>query len=840
MLVLESPLLPFLNSTETQISNGAERGARRAEGKWGSGFVLSVVFYIVGSCGRRDLDLREMQMENSVKKCLGVLLVLGCLASVLEANGGTKTYIVHMAKSEMPAGFTSHEHWYASALKSVLSEEEEPSILYNYDDAFHGFAARLNAEQAEELETTHGILGIYPETVYELHTTRSPTFLGLESAESGLWPEKANFGHDVVIGVLDTGVWPESQSFSDRGLGPVPSHWKGACEVGTQFNASHCNKKLIGARFLSRGYEAAIGPINETAEFRSPRDQDGHGTHTASTAAGAVVVNADLVGYAKGTARGMATRARIAAYKVCWVGGCFSTDILAALDKAVADGVNVLSLSLGGGLEPYYRDSISLGTFGAMEKGVFVSCSAGNGGPDPISLSNVAPWIATVGAGTLDRDFPAYVKLGNGMNFTGVSLYHGRRGLPQGKQIPLVYFGSNTSAGSRSSTNLCFAGSLEPKLVAGKIVVCDRGISARVAKGQVVKSAGGVGMILANTDTSGEELVADCHLLPASAVGEKHGDAIKRYIASTKNPTATINFGGTVLGVKPSPVVAAFSSRGPNLVNPEILKPDVIAPGLNILAAWSGVAGPTGLSDDQRRVKFNILSGTSMSCPHVSGIAALMKGAFPDWSPAAIKSALMTTAYVLDNTASNLEDSATGNASNPFDHGAGHVDPKKALNPGLIYDISPDDYIEFLCSLNYTPAQINSLAKRHYTCRNTLRSPGDLNYPALSAVFPVSENATSDIVVKYTRTVTNVGPAGSHYTVNVTSSPVVAIDVQPKTLHFAQAKEKQTYSVTFRAKPLPVMSGLIEASFGSLTWNDGVHSVRSPIAFIWQQSDSQE
>jgi subtilisin family serine protease len=782
----------------------------------------------------------KMQMENSVRKCVSVLLVLGCLATVLAAishDGVKKTYVVHMAKSQMPAGFTSHEHWYASAVKSVLSEEEEPSILYNYDDAFHGFAARLNAAQAEALEKTHGILGIYPETVYELHTTRTPQFLGLETAESGMWPEKANFGHDVVIGVLDTGVWPESLSFNDRGMGPVPAHWKGACESGTNFTASHCNKKLIGARFLSRGYEAAVGPINETAEFRSPRDQDGHGTHTASTAAGAVVLKADLVGYAKGTARGMATRARIAAYKVCWVGGCFSTDILAALDKAVADGVDVLSLSLGGGLEPYYRDSISLGTFGAMEKGIFVSCSAGNGGPDPISLSNVAPWIATIGAGTLDRDFPAYVELGNGLNFTGVSLYHGRRGLPSGEQVPLVYFGSNSSAGSRSATNLCFAGSLDRKLVAGKMVVCDRGISARVAKGAVVKSAGGVGMILANTDANGEELVADCHLLPASAVGEANGDAIKHYITSTKNPTATIHFGGTVLGVKPSPVVAAFSSRGPNLVNPEILKPDMIAPGLNILAAWTGVTGPTGLSDDLRRVKFNILSGTSMSCPHVTGIAALMKGAHPEWSPAAIKSALMTTAYTVDNMGHKIEDSATANASTPFDHGAGHVDPKSALNPGLIYDISADDYIEFLCSLNYTPAQINSLAKRHYTCRNTLRSPGDLNYPAFSAVFTVSDNATSDIVVKYTRTVTNVGPAGSHYTVTVASSPVVAIDVEPKTLHFAQMNEKQTYSITFKAKPLPVTSGLLATSFASLAWNDGTHAVRSPIAFIWQQAD---
>uniref|UniRef100_A0A0D6QUJ4 Subtilisin-like protease n=1 Tax=Araucaria cunninghamii TaxID=56994 RepID=A0A0D6QUJ4_ARACU len=777
----------------------------------------------------------KLEME----KWVGALQFLSCLTIALAAissDGETKTYIVQVAKSQMPASFMSHEHWYTSAVESVMGEEKQASILYAYADAFHGFATRLNAAQAEALEKQEGILSIYPETVYELHTTRSPGFLGLDVVAS-MRPEGANMGHDVVVGVLDTGVWPESESFSDHEMGPVPTHWKGVCEVGTAFNSSNCNKKLVGARFFSRGYEAAVGPINETVEFKSPRDQDGHGTHTAATAAGAPVEHASLLGYAEGTARGMAPKARIAAYKVCWVGGCFSSDILAAIDKAVGDGVNVLSLSLGGGIAPYYRDAISLGTFGAMERGVFVSCSAGNSGPDPISLSNVAPWLATIGASTLDRDFPAYIRLGNGMNYSGVSLYHGRQVL--GTSVPLVYPGSNSSSSSGSPMNLCLAGTLDPKTVAGKIVVCDRGITPRVAKGAVVKAAGGAGMILANTDANGEELVADCHLIPASAVGKKTGDTIKQYIQSTPNPTGTILFKGTVLGVKPSPVVAAFSSRGPNIVNPEILKPDVIAPGVNILAAWTGFQGPTGLSSDPRRVKFNIISGTSMSCPHVSGIAALLKGAHPEWSPAAIKSALMTTAYTLDNTNKKLVDAATGNASEPFDHGAGHVDPRRALDPGLVYDITAEDYIEFLCSLKYSPTEIYSLAKRNYTCRNTFRSPGDLNYPSISAVFNVEGNSTSDIVVKYTRTLTNVGRPGSTYNVTVASpAKEVSTVVEPRVLHFAQPNEKKSYTMTFTGKALPVVPGLLVATFGLLTWSDGVHDVRSPIAFSWQQAET--
>ena len=197
----------------------------------------------------------------------------------------------------------------------------------------------------------------------------------------------------------------ESESFKDVGMRPVPAHWKGACEIGTGFTKSHCNKKVVGARVFYHGYEAAIGRINEQKEYKSPRDQDGHGTHTAATVGGSPVHGANLLGYANGTARGMAPGARIAAYKVCWVGGCFSSDIVSAIDKAVADGVNVLSISLGGGVSSYYRDSLSVAAFGAMERGVFVSCSAGNAGPDPASLTNVSPWITIVGGNTMDRDF---------------------------------------------------------------------------------------------------------------------------------------------------------------------------------------------------------------------------------------------------------------------------------------------------------------------------------------------------------------------------------------------------------------------------------------------------
>ncbi|CAN0863794.1 Subtilisin-like protease SBT1.7 [Linum grandiflorum] len=705
-----------------------------------------------------------------------------------------QTYIVQISTSQLPATTPSSDgaEWYESSLRSVSTTAE---LLYTYTHAIHGFSTRLTPREAQLLQSQPGILSVTQESIYHLHTTRSPAFLGLDLA-SDLLPQ-ANTVGEVVVGVLDTGAWPESRSYDDAGFGPVPSSWKGKCEVGTNFTVSHCNRKLIGARFFARGYE----------ESRSPRDDDGHGTHTSTTAAGSAVDGASLFGFAAGTARGMATRARVAVYKVCWMGGCFSSDILAAMDVAIQDGVNVLSMSLGGGTSDYYRDSVAIGAFSAMEKGILVSCSAGNSGPTSYSLSNVAPWITTVGAGTMDRDFPAMVRLGNGKNYSGVSLYKGS--LLNSKPLPFVYAANASNA---TNGNLCMIGTLIPEKVKGKIVLCDR-------KGSVVKEAGGLGMVLANTAANGEELVADAHLLPTAAIGQKNGDEIKRYLLSDRNPTATILIQGTKLGVQPSPVVAAFSSRGPNTITPEILKPDLIAPGVNILAGWTGKVGPTGLAADPRRVEFNIISGTSMSCPHVAGLAALVKAAHPEWSPAAVRSALMTTAYV------SYKD---GNDSTPFDHGAGHVDPVSALNPGLVYDLTAEDYLSFLCALNYTELQINTVARRNYTCDPKKKhSVADFNYPS----FAVNVDTTQIDVVKHTRTVTNVGASGGVYKVSVTPEqiPGVKIVVEPETLSFKEANEKKGYTVTFMASSMAIGTN----RFARLEWSDGKHVAGSSIAVSW-------
>lgn len=395
---------------------------------------------------------------------------------------------------------------------------------------------------------------------------------------------------------------------------PLPAKWKGKCE----FNGTVCNNKLIGARIFQNGTQ----PVGA-----QPFDDVGHGTHTASTAAGNFVNNANALGNANGSAVGMAPYAHLAIYKVCSEGGCFESNILAALDTAIEDGVDVLSLSLGGFPAHFYENPIALGAFSAIQKGILVSCSAANGGPFYGSLANEAPWILTVEASTIDRKIVATAKLGNGEEYDGESLFQPKDF--NSTLLPLVYAGAN---GNISST-FCAPGSLKDTEVKGQVVLCERGGNiGRIEKGEEVALAGGAAMILINQLPDGFSTLADAHVLPATHVSYAAGLKIKSYINSTSAPTATFVFKGTIIGDSSAPTVASFSSRGPSHASPGILKPDIIGPGVNIIAAW-----PISLDNTtDSNSTFNVISGTSMSCPHLSGIAALLKSSHPDWSPAAI------------------------------------------------------------------------------------------------------------------------------------------------------------------------------------------------------------
>ncbi|KAF9880260.1 subtilisin-like protease [Colletotrichum karsti] len=788
-----------------------------------------------------------------------ILFLSSLLAGVGSAADLKKTYIVQLRQAHGGDNLLRRSLVDAS-VESVSGQAAD--VLYTYENTVNGYAAKFTDEQADALKSQPDVLSVRLDKVYHLHTSRSPQFLGLMGNDellgrSPMSPQSSGLhAHrraddtgvaaesDLIIGIFDTGAWPENPGYRDDGVGPIPSRWKGACEEGDGWTASNCNNKLIGARAFYKGYVAAVTngsqPFNWTGEYQSPRDDDGHGTHTSTTAGGSAVQGASLFGQASGTARGMAEHARLAMYKVCWKEGCFDSDILAAMDKAIEDGVNVMSLSLGPDQPTFNEDEgIVVGSFAAMEKGIFVAVSAGNSGPGPGTVTNLSPWTLNVAASTIDRDFPAHVTLGNGKNYTGASLYSNGsvtdiEPLAEGQVLPLIH-GSLAGKGNSSTASFCLDGSLDAEKVAGKIVLCVRGQSGRAEKGGVVKAAGGRGMIVVNPEANGEELIADAHVLPALHLGFKDGAEVAAY-AKTYGATVVFDFEGTRVGV-PAPYMAAFSSRGPNIPIPGLAKPDITGPGVSILAGWAG-QGPAGIAADTRKVDYNVISGTSMSCPHLSGIAAYIMARRPEWSPAAVRSAMMTTAYVtLQDSTSPIVDSSNLESASPLSYGNGHVDPIAALDPGLVYDLTTNDYLDFLCAVNTSTTFISGITRSNFTCNSyETKSVYDFNYPSFSALYESpAGNGTyatnGSYTATFTRTVTNVGEPGTYKADVFLNDPsLVKIAVKPDTLTFSSVGEKQSYVVT--ATLSSPRSG-DASSWGRLVWSDGKHDVGSSLTFLW-------
>ena len=696
--------------------------------------------------------------------------------------------------------------------------------LYNYAYTFNGFAARLSAAQANKLVADKDVLSVSPAETVKADTSSTPTFLGL-NAPGGLWDQLGGVksaGEDIIIGVVDSGIWPESLSFADRvDANGVPSaapsakkvyqnppHWHGKCVVGEGFTATMCNQKLIGARYFNASQGGNAG-INTTRpwEFNSARDYNGHGTHTTSTAGGNFGVPATGAASIFGSISGMAPRARVAMYKALWSTQDASTasgstpDLVAAIDQAVADGVDVINYSISGTLTNF-ADPVEISFLFAADAGVFVAASAGNSGPTTGTVAHPSPWITTVAAGTHNRDGRGSVTLGNGTTYNGASVAKAVGPLPLIDAEAAGLTGADATA-----LRLCFTAGdnggkavLDPAKVAGKIVVCDRGTNARVNKSLAVKDAGGLGMILANT--SPNSLNADFHFVPTVHVADTDRAAIKAY-AATAAATAKIN-DSTIIFNAPAPFTAAFSSRGPLAAGGgDLLKPDVIAPGQDILAA----VAPPG----QQGLSFNLLSGTSMSSPHVAGLAALLMNLHPNWTPMAIKSALMTTGTDV------LDGGTPAPSDNPvliFRQGAGHVKPNSAADPGLVYNSGFNDWLAFLCGTTaaVNPASCTALKNAGFSL-----DASDFNSPSIS----IGDLAGIQTI---TRKVTNVGSAAATYNASVVSQAGVTVEVSPTTLTLNPGQTK-SYTVKFTRTTAAL--GLFVG--GQLTWSDGAHAVRSPI-----------
>ncbi|CAL1375522.1 unnamed protein product [Linum trigynum] len=732
-------------------------------------------------------------------------------ASSASGEGDLQTYIVFVDEPAAGRKLSTESSnddllsWYTSFLPPTTlssNNQQERMVQYSYRKVVTGFAAKLTPREAKAMEEKEGFISARVERSVPLLTTHTPEFLGLPQNLAGSdWKYSSNLGQGLIIGLIDSGIKHDHPSFSDEGMPPPPAKWRGKCE----FNGMRtCNNKLIGARSFS----AHLGDL--------PSEEIYHGSHTAGEAAGSPVQGANVFGQANGTAMGIAPKAHVAMYKVCGLDDCPESGILAAMDAAIEDGVDVLSLSLGIESYNFYDDVIAVGAFRAIQNGIFVSCSAGNGGPSQSSLVNEAPWILTVGASTIDREIRATVVLGNNVELHGESLYQPKD--LNSRQLPII---DPDATGINASARFCGGGSLKNIDVTGKIVICHMGGRVEgIEKGKEVKNNGGAGMILMNNLAGGYTTFPYAHVLPASHLSYKDGKAVMDYLNSTQSPTAAIKFRGTLIGKSIAPQVAFFSSRGPSLQSPGILKPDIIGPGVNILAAW-------GVSVDNATNPFNIVSGTSMSCPHLSGVAALIKSAHPDWSPAAIKSAILTTAYTFNRGGRSLTTEQNISAT-IFDMGSGHVNPPMALNPGLIYDLRPDDFIPYLCGLGYNDTSIRLIVQRKVKCSIEPSIPeAQLNYPTFSISLGSGDEKT------YTRTVTNVGLPHSTYTCKALSPEGIDVKVVPSEINFKELKEKANYSVTFtRLRNVMARS---KVSKGYLVWssNEDEYYVVSTIAVVF-------
>lgn len=732
----------------------------------------------------------------------------------LNANNPQVTQAFNQYNSQDPQVVAYNEG--LRKLQQQLADNYSVSgMLYSYTHTFNGFSAQMSEAQADALRQQPGVIGVWEDKPEQVDTHKTPTLLGL-NGPTGQHTLGIK-GDNIIVGIIDTGISPDNPAFADDGSYPALSRFKGSCDKG-QDAAFNCNNKLIGARYFKAAFESvyAIQP----GEFISPRDADSHGSHTASTAAGNEGVTAKIGGVTYGKITGMAPRARVAMYKACWNSdyvspagaqerGCFYGDTMAAIDQAVADGVDVINYSIGGSLDDLTTISAAA-KLRATQAGVVVAVSAGNSGANNAmeTVGTPAPWVISVAAS------------GFAVNALGVN-----SGFAKPKIAAIE--GSVTKS-------LDLTGDVVGNLVVGQpyqgcatltnaadvkdnIVMLERGGCPFADKVAQAQAAGAKAIVVANNVAGNPIAMGGTATSPITIPGLMIPQGDAQALVAALNGGGAINV--TLSPTYVSNSMADFSSKGPNKATYDILKPDVTAPGVNILAA----ATPTTFTKPKGN-DFTLMSGTSMSSPHIAGLSALLKQQHPNWTPAMVKSALMTTAHQQVSKANSTL------AADPFDFGAGHAVPVAAMDPGLVYDASANDYFAFLCGLGKT-SFVQSASGYNcaaYTSAGYPTEASQLNYPSIA----VAQLKDSKTVV---RVVTDVSGTGGNYVPQIQAP--AGINVEFKTLNAdgklvsanslqVPANGKAIYALTFTPSTAVVLD---KWNFGALTLSDGVHSVRSPL-----------
>ncbi|CAL5410598.1 unnamed protein product [Camellia sinensis] len=642
--------------------------------------------------------------------------------------------------------------------------------LYSFKHIVNGFAVHTSLSQVKKIKRTQGVKLVERDRGAKMMTSYTPQFLGLPE---GVWTQQVeggerNSGEGMVIGFVDTGINPFHPSFAYDPMSPFTSnrsHFSGACEDGPRFPANSCNGKIVSARFFSAGAQAVV-TLNASVDFLSPFDAVGHGSHVASTAAGNSGVPVVVNGFCYGQASGMAPHARIAVYKAIYPSLGTLADVVAAIDQAAQDGVDILSLSIGPDELPEktltFLNVFDIFMLSARKAGVFVVQAAGNKGPSPYTVVSYSPWAMGVAACTTDRTYTATLVLGNGQKLGGVGLSGPSfgNGLLQYKLVlarDAVRADHSFPKTAPYIEECQYPEALDPLVVLGSVVICTfsdgfyNGTSSVTAIIDTARTLGFMGFALVANPAFGDFIAEPIPLSVPVIMIPRTSDARiisqyyeqqtwrdKRGIVTRYGGRAAIGDGrvASYMGGR-APIVSRFSSRGPDFIDlnrtpTDVLKPDILAPGHQIWAAWSpfSVLDPILLGDN-----FALLSGTSMATPHIAGIAALIKQKNPSWTPSMIASAISTTATKYDINGDPIlaqgSDIYSLYPSTPFDFGSGLVNPAKAMDPGLVFPSEYEDYINFLCSLpNTDPSKIKTATGR--SCNTPFANPSDLNTPSVT------------------------------------------------------------------------------------------------------------
>jgi len=724
--------------------------------------------------------------------------------------------------------------------------------IYSYKYSMNGFAARMSVAQAQKLRGLEEVLNVWEDEIRPLATRQSANFLGLFDNAGGLRSEHALDGDGVVIGVIDSGIAPEHPALRDTRQANRPrlcrsswaestllgqwlcrrydkrpdvlefepaENWSGVCESGERFEATDCNNKLIGARWFIAGADDS-GFIDDN-EFRSPRDADGHGTHTATTAAGRRT-SASIFGTLIGDVEGMAPRARIAVYKACWLrpsqsrATCNTSDLTRAIDAAVADGVDVINYSVGSSMrEVAAADDAAL--LAATKAGIIAVVAAGNEGPNPATVGSPAgaPWVITAAASSRSGESSVEaMQVSQPASIAG--RYASKEALfspplsdndPIEARLVLADDGDDTlPSGAAGITSDGCQTLINASEMSGNIALMQRSGCLFTDMAKNAEDAGAIAVLIYNIAGDPIVMFGETGLVgvPTLMIGQADGNLILAELDAGSEVSVVLEKSLLLTTTDTGDIMASFSARGPG-PNADVLKPDVTAPGVNIIAGFT--PDPANATPGEN---FAYLSGTSMSTPHIAGVAALLRQAHPQWSPAAIKSALMTSA----RQDLQLPDGAS--SPNPFDYGAGHIVPNKAFDPGLVYDVSDDEYDAFACGIAspaVTQARCDQLAAAGMSFFSR-----DMNQPSIS----VSRLANQQTV---TRRVTNLSDEAASYSVQVSAPPGIRLDVDPAVISVGPgASVSYQVTLTYESGPLDLWR------FGSLTWSNEDYDVRSAIA----------